>query len=197
MHSHETECLNLAILSLLLLLFCCWLDTRSASTIVICYWNTHKPLPSAGSVLLLRSCMWTHTTHQGAEQPEEQTSGKCSPNIPLEAMIRLSSFFISYLFLNIVCYVYHAQSWICKGVWEYRPCIIHVCSLTKKSRGTQYCTSFLSFNFWILNACLNTGVLSHPMNVCKYAGVYIAASTGNTQKTILVPYLKVSGCEDF
>lgn len=43
----------------------------------------------------------------------------------------------------------------------------------------------------IFNACVKSGVLTHPMNVCKYAEVYIAASRKHTD-IILIPYLKTN-----
>ena len=112
--------------------------------------------------------LYADTTHRGAECPEELPSG--------DSLI--------LLVLECVCYMCN------KGCADDHPCISYVFLLTNY-RGTQYCTSFLSFNFWIFNACLNTGVLSHPMNVCKYEDVYMAAYTRKHTR-LLINYLSLS-----
>lgn len=139
----------------------------------ICYWkHPEKPLASTADCDTLRRHQWTHyilwcwTTRR---------MSFCVVTTSLfEAMAQVSSLSKALIALShcLLCLSPRCEY---VGVEQCRPYVIHVCRATT-SRGTQHCTSFLLFNFWIFNACVNTGVLSHPMNVCKYAGVYIAAS---------------------
>lgn len=66
------------------------------------------------------------------------------------------------------------------------PSMYNSCLYSDNMQGytTLYIIPFIQF--WILNACVSTGVLSHPMNVCKYTGAY-AASRKHTE-TILMIY---------
>lgn len=67
------------------------------------------------------------------------------------------------------------------------PSMYNSCVYSDNMQGytTLYIIPFIQF--WIFNACGSTGVLSHPMNVCKYTGAYIAASRKHTE-TILMIY---------
>lgn len=149
----------------------------------IYYWRHPDSLWPLPAVMLRWGDINGHTTHHGAELSGGGASVcicRCSHNIPFEAMTHfLMPKLTQTLFAKCT-----APRCEYVGVWLCRPCVIHVCKATT-SRGTQHYTSFLSFNFWIFNACVNTGVLPHPMNVCKYAGVFIAASRKQTDTSDL------------
>lgn len=155
--------------------------------------NTPRSLCPQLTLMFCWGDITGHTIHHGAELPGGWASGKCS-QMDFKAVTQVLSLSRDWILVEhrLPCVPPHCEH---VGVWRRRPCVIHVCKVTT-SRGTHHCTSFLSFNFWIFNACVNTGVLSHPMNVCKYAEVYVTAS--RKQRLFWYYILKqISGCEDF
>ena len=131
-----------------------------------------------------------HTTHHGAELPGGQASGEMWSQQPSGGHDTFKCPKCCQILFS-TCSTPRCEY---VGEWRCRPSNF---MYLRGQHAGAHCASFLSFNFWIVNACANTGVLSHPMNVCKYAGVTIAASGEKAQRLFWNHILKqMSACED-
>lgn len=161
----------------------------------ICYWkHPLKPLSSADGPVLLR---WRHWTR----------------------LIMVLNYQEDGLLGNVVRWILRPQCWSCHfPETEFLSSIVcrapphcehvggrglpvpsirypRVWSDNKQGYTSLYIIPFIQFlNF---NACVNTGVLSHPMNVCKYAEVYVTASRKKQRLFSYYILKQISGCEDF
>lgn len=109
--------------------------------------NTPRSLRPQLTLMFCWGDIIGHTTHHGAELPGGWASGKCS-QMDFKAVTQVLSLSRDWILVEhrLPCVPPRCEH---VGVWRRRPCVIHVCKVTT-SKGTRHCTSFLSFNFWIL-----------------------------------------------